>query len=170
MATLQKITPCLWFDTEAEEAATLYTSLFKNSKIINITHYSEAGYEIHGKPAGSVLTVEFEMEGQRFTALNGGPQFKFTEAISLEVACANQEEIDYLWERLTEGGEPGPCGWLKDKFGLSWQIVPTRLGEMLASPDSAKTERVMTAFLAMQKFDIAALERAYVGEEESIIA
>lgn len=166
MATLQKIKPCLWFDTQAEEAANLYTSIFKNAKIINITRYGEAGHEIHGKPAGSVLTVEFEIEGQRFTALNGGPQFKFTEAVSLEVACETQAEIDYFWDKLiSDGGEPGPCGWLKDKFGLSWQIVPTRLGELLASPDPEKTDRVMNAFLLMQKFDIAALERAYAGEE-----
>lgn len=164
MVTVQKITPCLWFDTEAEAAATFYTSLFEDSRILHIQHYGEAGHEIHGKPAGSVMTVKFEIAGQPFTALNGGPHFKFTEAISLEVACATQEEIDYFWDKLTEGGEPGPCGWLKDKFGLSWQIVPTILNEMLTSSDAARREQVMMAFLSMQKFDIATLERAYTGE------
>jgi predicted 3-demethylubiquinone-9 3-methyltransferase (glyoxalase superfamily) len=164
MATVQMITPCLWYDTQAEEAALFYTSIFENSRIVRILRYGEAGFETHHKPAGSVLTVEFELNGQRFTALNGGPEFKFDEAISLEITCATQQEIDYYWERLCEGGEEGPCGWLKDKYGLSWQVTPTILGEMLSDPDYEKTQRVMNAFLQMKKFDIATLERVYAGE------
>lgn len=164
MAAIQKITPCLWFDTQAEEAANFYTSLFENSRIVHVSRYGEAGHEIHQKRAGSVMTVEFELDGQRFTALNGGPQFRFSEAISLEVGCATQEEVDFFWSRLTEDGEEGPCGWLKDKYGLSWQIVPTALGEMLSGLDPEKIQRVTNAFLQMKKLDIAALRRAYAGE------
>jgi predicted 3-demethylubiquinone-9 3-methyltransferase (glyoxalase superfamily) len=164
MTTIQMITPCLWYDTQAEEAANFYVSIFENSRVIRTLRYGQAGHEIHGKPAGSVLTVEFELNGQRFTALNGGPQFKFNEAISLEVTCETQQEIDTYWDRLCEGGEPGSCGWLKDKFGLSWQVTPAVLGEMLADPDEGKTERVMEAFLQMKKLDIAAIKRAYAGK------
>lgn len=158
-----KITPCLWFDTQAEEAANAYVSIFKNSRIGRISRYGKKGHEVHGKPAGSVMTVEFEIEGQKFVALNGGPHFKFNEAVSFQVHCETQEEIDYFWTRLTDGGEEGPCGWLKDKFGLSWQIVPTALPKMLMDPDAAKSQRVTQAFLRMKKFDLAALRRAYEG-------
>jgi len=154
---MQKITPFLWFDDQAEEAANFYVSIFKNSKIVNIARYGEAG----PGPAGTVMTVAFELNGQEFTALNGGPEFKFTEAISFFVNCESQQEVDELWEKLSEGGEEGPCGWLKDKYGLSWQIVPTVLGEMLNDPDPAKAQRVMKAMLQMQKIDIAGLKQAY---------
>jgi predicted 3-demethylubiquinone-9 3-methyltransferase (glyoxalase superfamily) len=160
----QKITPCLWFDAEAEEAANFYVSIFKNSsRIRSINRYNKAGREVHGKPAGSVMAVEFELEGQKFVALNGGPQFKFDEAISFQVHCASQDEVDYFWSKLSSGGEEGPCGWLKDKYGLSWQVVPTVLLSMLMDADRNKAERVTKAFLQMKKFDIAALERAYDG-------
>jgi predicted 3-demethylubiquinone-9 3-methyltransferase (glyoxalase superfamily) len=129
--------------------------------------YSEAGYEIHGKPAGSVLTVEFELNGQRFTALNGGPQFNFSEAISLEVTCETQQEIDYYWDKLVVGGEEGPCGWLKDKYGLSWQITPAILGEMLSDEDEERTNRVMETFLQMKKLDIAKIQKAYINDDET---
>lgn len=164
MAILQKIAPCLWFDTEAEEAAEFYVTVFDNSRILRVLHYTEAGYEIHGKPAGSVLTVEFELSGQRFTALNGGPHFKFSEAISLEVNCDTQQEIDYYWEKLSEGGERGNCGWLKDRYGLSWQVTPAILSEMLRDPDQNKCVRVTNAFLQMQKLDIRELEKVFTGE------
>jgi predicted 3-demethylubiquinone-9 3-methyltransferase (glyoxalase superfamily) len=164
MPSLQKITPCLLFDTQAEEAANFYVSIFKNSRIVRVQRYIEAGQEIHGKEAGSVQTVEFELDGQRFTALNGGPQFKFNEAISLEVPCETQEEIDFYWEALTQGGEEVACGWLKDRYGLSWQITPAILSEMLSDPDVEKVERVTNAFLKMKKLDIAALEQAYSGQ------
>lgn len=154
---MQKITPNLWFDTEAEEAAKFYTSIFKNSKITGITHYGEAG----PRPAGSVLTVEFELDGMQFVALNGGPEFKFTEAVSLAVSCETQDEIDGLWDKLSAGGEIQECGWLKDKYGLSWQIVPAALPEMLNDPDADKSEAVMRAILSMKKLDIAELRRAY---------
>lgn len=160
---MQKITPCLWFDDQAEEAAKFYTSIFEDSRILKISYFGEAGHEVHGRPAGSVMTVEFELNGQRFTALNGGPQFKFTEAISLEVNCRDQDEVDRFWERLSEGGEPGPCGWLKDRFGLSWQVVPTVLAELLTSDDTEKAGRAMAAMLKMKKIDIATLEQAYQG-------
>ena len=163
MPSLQKIIPCLWFDTQAEEAANFYVSIFENSRIVRVHRYVEAGQEIHGKEAGSVQTVEFELDGQRFTALNGGPQFKFNEAISLEVTCETQQEIDFYWQSLTQGGEEVACGWLKDRYGLSWQITPAVLGEMLSDPDEKKVERVMNAFLKMKKLDIAAIERAYAG-------
>lgn len=156
---MQKITPCLWFDSQAEEAAKFYVSIFKNSKIDRITRYGEVG----PGPKGSVMTVEFQLEGQDFIGLNGGPHFKFTEAISLSVDCKAQEEVDQLWEKLSEGGEKVQCGWLKDKYGLSWQIVPRVLSEMLADPDPAKSKRVMEAMLKMKKLDIKGLERAYRG-------
>jgi predicted 3-demethylubiquinone-9 3-methyltransferase (glyoxalase superfamily) len=158
---LQKITPNLWFDNQAEEAANFYVSIFKNSKIGDITRYGEAAAEISGKPKGSVMTVTFQVEGQEFTALNGGPQFKFTEATSLLVNCDTQQEVDELWEKLSEGGEEGPCGWLKDKYGVSWQVVPRILDEMIRDPDPVKAERVMKAMLQMQKIDIAGLQQAY---------
>ena len=160
----QKINPCLWFDTEAEEAARFYCSVFKNSKVGSISRYGGEGKEIHGKDAGSVMAVEFELDGQRFAALNGGPQFKFSEAISFQVHCDDQAEVDYFWDKLSDGGEEGPCGWLKDKFGLSWQVVPKVLFQMLTDPDHAKSQRVTKAFLQMKKFDIAALKRAYAGQ------
>jgi predicted 3-demethylubiquinone-9 3-methyltransferase (glyoxalase superfamily) len=166
MATPQAIIPCLWFDTQAEEAARFYTSIFKNSQILAITRYGEAGREIHGKPAGTVMTVEFELNGQPFTALNGGPHFKFNEAISFQIMCRTQEELDYYWNRLGEGGDPKAqqCGWLKDKYGLSWQVVPTGMVEMLNDPDREKADRAMEAMLQMKKLDIAALKRAFEGE------
>jgi predicted 3-demethylubiquinone-9 3-methyltransferase (glyoxalase superfamily) len=160
----QKITPCLWFDAEAEEAANFYVSIFKNSsRIRSINRYNKAGREVHGKPAGSVMAVEFELEGQKFVALNGGPQFKFDEAISFQIHCKTQEEVDYYWSRLTEGGKEVACGWLKDKFGLSWQVVPSQLLDMLSDKDPARTERVTAAFMKMKKFDIAGLRRAFEG-------
>ncbi len=159
----QKITPCLWFDNQAEEAANFYISIFKNSKIGRITRYGKEGYEIHGRPAGTVMTVEFEIEGQMFTALNGGPIFKFNEAISFQVHCKTQEEVDYYWEKLSVGGDEKAqqCGWLKDKYGVSWQIIPTVLVEMLQDMDAEKSERVMKAMLQMKKIDIKILKRAY---------
>jgi predicted 3-demethylubiquinone-9 3-methyltransferase (glyoxalase superfamily) len=160
----QKITPCLWFDTEAEDAAKFYCSIFDNSKIRTVSRYGEEGHEFHGKPAGSVMAVEFELEGQKFAALNGGPQFKFDEAISFQIHCEGQKEVDYFWEKLTSGGgKEGPCGWLKDKFGLSWQVVPTALFAMLTDKDHAASQRVTKAFLQMKKFDIEALSRAFDG-------
>jgi len=165
MASLQKISPCLWFDSEAEDAAKLYISIFKNSKITNISRYGEAGREFHGKPPGTVMTVGFELDGQSFTALNGGPIFKFTEAVSFQVSCETQEEVDHYWQRLSEGGDEKAqqCGWLKDKFGLSWQIVPTILPKLLSDPDSKKSQRAMTAMLQMKKIDIQALKKAHAG-------
>ena len=162
---MQPITPCLWFDGNAEEAVTFYTSIFKNSKIGNVSRYGEAGYEIHGKPAGTVLTMEFELNGQPLTALNGGPMFKFNEAVSFQVHCESQQEVDYYWEKLSDGGDEKAqqCGWLKDRFGLSWQIVPTALGKMLRDKDRAKSERVMNALLQMKKLDIRRLQQAYEG-------
>jgi len=160
---MQKITPCLWFDSNAEEAVNFYSSIFKNSKIGNISRYGEAGYEIHGKPAGTVLTIEFELNGQAFTALNGGPIFRFNEAISFQVSCESQEELDYYWEKLSEGGDrkAQQCGWLKDKYGVSWQIVPTVLGKLLQDKDAKKSESVMKALLQMKKLDIKTLTQAY---------
>ena len=169
MAQLQKITPFLWFDSQAEEAAALYTSVFKNSRIVSRTKYGEAGKDQHKRPVGSVMTVEFELEGQTFTALNGGPEFKFNEAISLVINCSTQDELDYFWEKLKVGGDPKAqvCGWLKDKFGLSWQVVPTVLMDMLKDGDTAKSQRVMAALMKMKKIDIATLKSAYVGETVS---
>ena len=154
---MQKITPFLWYDNNAEEAVSLYISVFKNSKITGITRYGDAG----PGPKGSVMTIAFQLEGQDFIALNGGPMFKFTEAISLSVDCKTQQEVDELWEKLSAGGQPGQCGWLKDKFGLSWQIVPSALVEMLQDPDAEKSNRVMQAMMQMRKIDIARLRRAY---------
>ena len=154
---MQKITPFLWFDNQAEEAAKLYTSIFKNSRVTEVVRYGDAG----PGPQGSVMTVAFELDGQEFVALNGGPVFKFTEAISFVVNCTSQEEVDELWEKLTEGGEGGPMGWLKDKFGVSWQIVPTVLVELLNDPDPEKSKRVMEAMLKMKKLDIKTLQQAY---------
>jgi predicted 3-demethylubiquinone-9 3-methyltransferase (glyoxalase superfamily) len=159
-----KIHPCLWFDDQAEEAVAFYASVFPKSKVGAVTRYGEAGARQSGRPKGSVMTVEFELDGQRFTALNGGPTFRFTEAISLVVTCRDQREIDDYWRKLTAGGgEEGPCGWLKDRFGLSWQVVPKVLPEMLEDEDPKKAERVMAALLTMGKLDVAALERAYEG-------
>jgi predicted 3-demethylubiquinone-9 3-methyltransferase (glyoxalase superfamily) len=156
MATVSKITPCLWFDTEGEEAATFYTSVFKNSRILEVTHFGSAG----PRPEGMVMTVTFELEGQQFIALNGGPEFKFDEAISFQVNCDSQEEVDEFWTKLSEGGEEGPCGWLKDKYGVSWQIVPRALIELIQDPDPEKSQRAMKAMLGMRKLDIAELQRA----------
>ena len=165
MAITAKINPCLWFDTEAEDAAKFYCSVFKNSRMGKVSRYPDEGQEIHGKPAGSVMAVEFELEGQTFAALNGGPQFKFDEAISFQIHCKDQKEVDYYWAKLTEGGgQEGPCGWLKDRFGLSWQVVPDALFAMLMDRDAAKVKRVTRAFLQMKKFDIDALTRAYQGQ------
>jgi predicted 3-demethylubiquinone-9 3-methyltransferase (glyoxalase superfamily) len=158
-----KIRPCLWFDTEAEEAAKFYCSIFKNSRMGRVSRYVDEGQEIHGKAAGSVMAVEFEIGDQKFAALNGGPHFKFTEAISFQVQCDDQQEVDYFWKKLSAGGTEGPCGWLKDKYGLSWQIVPKVLYEMLLDQDHTKSQRVTKAFLQMKKFDIAELKRAYAG-------
>ena len=160
---MQKISPCLWFDDNAEEAVKFYVSIFKNSKVGNVTKYGKEGYEIHKKKEGSVMTIDFEIEGQKFLALNGGPIFKFNEAISFQIYCDTQEEIDYYWEKLTEGGDKNAqvCGWLKDKFGVSWQVVPIAMIKMLQDKDSKKTERVMKAMLQMHKLDIDALTKAY---------
>jgi len=156
---MQKITPFLWFDGNAEEAANFYISTFKNSKTLNVSHYGEAG----PGPKGSVMTIRFQLDGQEFIALNGGSQFKFTEAISFAVDCKTQEEVDELWAKLTQGGQEGPCGWLKDKYGLSWQIVPRVLPEMLQDKDPQKSKRVMEAMLKMKKLDVEALEKVYAG-------
>jgi predicted 3-demethylubiquinone-9 3-methyltransferase (glyoxalase superfamily) len=158
---MQKITPFFWFDDKAEEAASFYISIFKNSKIVNITRYGDAGAAVTGRPKGTVMTVAFQLEGQEFVALNGGPQFKFTEAISLVVNCQTQEEVDEYWKKLSDGGQEVQCGWLKDKYGLSWQIVPTILGEMLSDRDPKKAERVMKAMLQMKKIEIKGLKQAY---------
>ena len=154
---IQKVTPFLWFDHQAEEAAAFYTSIFPNSNVVKVIRYGDAG----PGPAGSAITVEFELEGQSFVALNGGPHFKFTEAISFVVNCQTQEEVDDYWEKLSAGGAPIECGWLKDKFGLSWQIVPTVLPRLLSDPDPERAQRVMKAMLTMKKLDISALEQAY---------
>jgi len=165
MLTTQRITPCLWFDDQAEQAATLYTSIFPGSRIVTVSRYGEAGREVHGRPPGSVMVVAFELEGQAFTALNGGPVFKFNEAISLQVSCRTQEEVDHYWEKLSHGGDEQAqqCGWLKDRYGLSWQIVPVALMEMMADPDPVKAGRVMQAMLQMKKIDIKGLRQAYCG-------
>jgi predicted 3-demethylubiquinone-9 3-methyltransferase (glyoxalase superfamily) len=156
---MSKITPFLWFDTQAEEAANFYVSVFPRSKILNVSHYLEVG----PGPKGSVMTVELELDGQRFIALNGGPEYKFTEAVSFTVQCKTQAEVDHFWDALGAGGEHGPCGWLKDKFGLSWQVNPTVLSEMLSDPDKKKANRVMEAMLKMKKIDIDKLKKAYAG-------
>ncbi|MEA2389592.1 MAG: hypothetical protein QOG41_2365 [Thermoleophilaceae bacterium] len=159
----QKITPNLWFDNEAEEAASFYTSVFKNSRVLNVARYSEAG----PRPAGTVMTVEWELDGQRFVGINGGPQFKFDEAVSFQIDCEDQDEVDYYWEKLTEGGEESQCGWLKDRFGLSWQVVPQGMGELFSDPDPQRAERAMKAMLQMRKLDIEELRRAADGEPVS---
>ncbi len=156
---MSKLTACLWFDTEGEEAARFYASVFPNSRITGISHYGEAG----PREAGTVMTVDFELDGQPFLALNGGPEFTFSEAISYQVSCETQEEVDRYWTTLSEGGEEGPCGWLKDRFGLSWQIVPTALPRLLKDPDHEKAQRVMAAMLQMRKIEIDELERAAAG-------
>lgn len=162
---LQKISPCLWFDTQAEEAARFYTSIFPNSRITAIARYPDAGQEIHGKPAGSVMTVEFELDGQPFTALNGGPIFQFNEAVSLQIECATPAEVDHYWEKLGAGGDPNAqqCGWLKDKFGLSWQVIPKGMATILNDPDPARSQRAFAAMLQMKKLDLAGLQRAVDG-------
>jgi predicted 3-demethylubiquinone-9 3-methyltransferase (glyoxalase superfamily) len=168
MVTLQKITPCLWFDSQAEEATKFYVSVFDNSAIGTVTRYGKEGFAVHGRPEGSVMTVTFRLEGQEFTALNGGPHFKFSEAICFVVRCETQTEVDRYWDRLGEGGDERArqCGWLKDKYGVSWQIVPAALFEMMAGADSRKSGRVMRAMLQMKKLDLAALRRAYEGIAE----
>ena len=155
----QKIVPNLWFDTQAEEAAEYYCSIFEDSRIVNVARYTDVG---PGEP-GTVMTVEWELNGQRFVGINGGPQFTFSEAVSFQITCADQEEVDFYWEKLSEGGEEGPCGWLKDKYGLSWQVVPTGMDELFADPDRSKAERAMRAMLGMRKLDIAALRAAADG-------
>ena len=160
---MQKITACLWFDDKAEEAAKFYTSIFKNSKIKGTTRYGKAGAKASGRPQGTVMTVLFELDGQEFLGLNGGPHFKFSPAISFIANCKNQAEIDKLWRKLSAGGEPGQCGWLTDKFGVSWQVVPANLGKMLLAKDSKKPERVMEAVLQMKKIDLKKLQKAYAG-------
>jgi predicted 3-demethylubiquinone-9 3-methyltransferase (glyoxalase superfamily) len=166
MASQKPITPCLWFDTQAEEAAGYYTSIFKNSRIGTISRYDEAGHDVHGRPAGSVMTVEFELNGQPFTALNGGPHFKFNEAVSFQIMCESQDEVDHYWNKLSQGGDPKAqqCGWVKDKFGLSWQVIPTELIQMLSDRDKEKRSRAMEAMLQMKKLDVAELRRAYEGK------
>lgn len=163
MQFAQKITPCLWFDDQAEDAANFYVGMFEDSRIVDITRYGDAGYEVHGMPAGTVMTVVFELHGQTFTALNGGPVFTFNEAISFQIDCATQEEVDYYWEKLSVGGDEKAqqCGWLKDKYGLWWQVVPAVLREMLSDPAPDKSQRVMNALLQMKKIDIDGLKRAY---------
>ena len=165
MASVQQIVPCLWFDSRAEEAANYYVGIFDNSKITQITHYTEAGKDVHGRAPGSVLTVSFELNGTPFTALNGGPQFKFNEAVSFQVMCESQQEVDRFWLHLGEGGDPAAqqCGWLKDKFGVSWQVVPSVFMEMLKESGSPKAERALAAMMEMKKLDIAELQRAYAG-------
>jgi predicted 3-demethylubiquinone-9 3-methyltransferase (glyoxalase superfamily) len=156
---MDRITPCLWFDTEAEDAAEFYTSVFPNSRIVHVSHYGSAG----PRPEGMVMEVELELDGRSFLALNGGPDFRFTEAISLQADCKDQAEVDRLWETLSEGGEEGPCGWLKDRYGVSWQIVPSRMYELIADPDPERAQRAVAAMLQMRKLDIAELERAADG-------
>ena len=156
---MKRIVPCLWFDTDGEAAAELYTSVFPNSKILEVSRYGEAG----PRPAGTVMTVSFELNGDEFLALNGGPQYTFSEAVSFQVMCESQKEVDHYWSKLGDGGEHGPCGWLKDRFGLSWQIVPARLGELLGDPDRERAQRAMAAMMKMGKLEIAELERAADG-------
>lgn len=160
-----KITPCLWFDSQAEEAAKYYTSIFPDSRITEVSYYPEAGHEMHAQRAGKVLMVAFELSGQSFTALNAGPHFKFTEAISLQIMCDDQKEVDYYWDRLKEGGDPSAqqCSWLKDRYGLSWQVVPKAMLQFLVSPDRAAGARAMNAMMKMKKLEIAELERAFRG-------
>ena len=163
---MQEIKACLWFDNQAEEAAKYYTSIFKNSRIGKISRYGKEGFEIHQRPAGSVMTVDFELDGNKFTALNGGPAFKFSEAVSFQIMCDTQQEIDHYWTKLSAGGDPKAqqCGWLKDKYGLSWQVVPKMLPEMVGDANSEKSQRAMKAMLQMKKLDIKQLQQAYDGE------
>ena len=164
----QKITPCLWFDTQAEEAANFYTSIFDNGRIKQVSRYGKAGHDVHGREPGSVMVVEFEIAGQTFTALNGGPQFKFSEAVSFQVMCESQDEIDRFWTRLSDGGQEGQCGWLKDRYGLSWQIVPSVLPQLITNARGDERERIIGAVMGMKKFDLAALQRAAAGETEKV--
>jgi predicted 3-demethylubiquinone-9 3-methyltransferase (glyoxalase superfamily) len=165
MPRVQRIAPCLWFDSEGEDAAKFYTEIFENSRIGRISRYGEVGRDVHGRPPGSVMTVEFELDGQRFTALNGGPAFKFNEAISFQVNCETQKEVDYYWEKLSAGGDPKAqqCGWLKDRYGVSWQVVPTVLADLMTDRDTARAGRAMAALLKMKKLDIEGLKRAAEG-------
>ncbi len=163
---MQKITPFLWFDHQAEQAVKFYASVFKNSRVLKMTRYDEAGQRASGRPAGSVMTIEFQLDGQKFVALNGGPYFKFTEAISFVVNCRTQAEVDRFWKCLSADGKPGQCGWLKDKYGVSWQIVPTFLGELLGGKDAAKSQRVMQAVLKMKKINLKALRKAYENDRK----
>ncbi|MFN3648178.1 MAG: VOC family protein [Armatimonadota bacterium] len=167
MPLSRSITPCLWFESEAEEAARFYTGIFPNSRIVSIVPYGEAGREIHGREPGSVMIVEFELDGQKFTALNGGPQFRFNEAVSFQIRCETQEEVDYYWERLTPGGDEQAqvCGWLKDRFGLSWQVTPVPVLEMLSDPTDERSQRAMNALFPMKKIDIEGIRKAYEGSE-----
>jgi predicted 3-demethylubiquinone-9 3-methyltransferase (glyoxalase superfamily) len=153
---MQTITPCLWFDTQGEEAATFYTSIFRNSRILGVSRYGDSG----PRPAGTVMTVSFELDGHQFVALNGGPEYVFNEAVSFQISCADQAEVDHYWTALTEGGQPGPCGWLKDRFGVSWQVVPTALPELLNHPDPAAAQRVMAAMMTMGKIEVDELRKA----------
>lgn len=159
-----RITPCLWFDGQAGEAAEFYVSIFDDARIGKITRFTPKGRELHGQEPGAVMAVEFELDGHSFLGINGGPQFKFSEAVSFQVHCATQDEIDHFWNRLSDGGEEGRCGWLKDRFGLSWQVVPEALPKLMSDPDPEKVRRVVAAFMQMRKFDIAAMERAYHGD------
>jgi predicted 3-demethylubiquinone-9 3-methyltransferase (glyoxalase superfamily) len=165
MPSIKNLVPCLWFDTEAEEAARFYTGIFDNSRITDISRYGKEGHEIHGREPGSVMVVVFELDGHPFTALNGGPLFRFNESVSFQVMCETQQEVDWFWDRLREGGDPKAqqCGWLKDRFGLSWQVIPARAIELIRDPGSAKAQRATKALLKMKKLDLAALERAYDG-------
>jgi predicted 3-demethylubiquinone-9 3-methyltransferase (glyoxalase superfamily) len=162
---MQTITPCLWFDHQAEEAVKFYVSIFKNSKVGSVTRYGEEGAQASGRPKGTVMTVSFQLDGQEFLALNGGPHFTFSPAISFIVNCETQKEVDALWEKLSEGGQTEQCGWLKDKYGVSWQVVPTVLGEMMQDKDAERTERVMNALLQMGKIDIRSLQQAYAQRQ-----
>ena len=166
MARLQKITPCLWFDNEAEEAARFYVSIFRDARVGEISRYGKEGFETHGRPEGSVMVVAFEIEGQSFTALNGGPHFRFSPAISFQVPCDTQEEIDYYWEKLSAGGQIQQCGWVTDRFGVSWQIFPASLPDMMRDADKTKAARTMRAMLGMKKLDLAKLRAAYLGTEK----
>jgi predicted 3-demethylubiquinone-9 3-methyltransferase (glyoxalase superfamily) len=164
----QKITPCLWFDTQAEEAANFYTSVFDNGRIKQVSRYGKAGQDVHGREPGSIMVVEFEIAGQTFTALNGGPLFKFSEAVSFQVMCEDQDEIDRFWAKLSDGGQPGQCGWLKDRYGLSWQIVPAVLPQLITNARGEARERIISVVMGMKKFDLAALQRAAAGETEKV--
>lgn len=165
MQVTHTITPCLWFDSQAEEAANFYTSIFTNSRIVNVSRYGEAGQEVHGKQPGSVMTVAFQLDGQPFVALNGGPAFNFSEAISFQIMCESQDEVDYFWTKLSEGGDERAqqCGWLKDQFGVSWQVIPTELPGLISDPQSEQCKRAMESMLQMKKIDVNELKRAYAG-------